>query len=85
MGHCTETKISLSLEPQSKHVFRLKRPVPFHAIQKVDEELDRLEPLGIISPVDFSDWAAPIVVVKKRGGSVRIYADYSTVLNATIE
>ncbi|XP_058456713.1 uncharacterized protein K02A2.6-like [Malaya genurostris] len=66
-------------------VFRPKRPVPFHAIQKVNEELDRLQKLNIITPVDFSEWAAPIVVVKKPGGKVRICADYSTGLNAVLE
>ncbi|XP_062556763.1 uncharacterized protein K02A2.6-like [Armigeres subalbatus] len=78
LGHCTKTKISLTLKQDVQ-------PVPFHAIQKVDEELDRLQRLNIISPVDFSDWAAPIVVVKKPGGKVRLCADYSTGLNAALE
>ncbi|XP_055622467.1 uncharacterized protein K02A2.6-like [Toxorhynchites rutilus septentrionalis] len=85
LGHCMKTKISLSLKPDAQPVFRPKRPVPFHAIQKVEEELDRLERLDIISPVNFSDWAAPIVVVKKPGGKVRVCADYSTGLNAALE
>ncbi|XP_062713039.1 uncharacterized protein K02A2.6-like [Aedes albopictus] len=71
LGHCTKTKISLALKQHAQPVFRPKRPVPFHAIQKVDEELDRLQRSDIITPVDFSDWAAPIVVVKKPGGKVR--------------
>ncbi|XP_055632916.1 uncharacterized protein K02A2.6-like [Toxorhynchites rutilus septentrionalis] len=85
LGHCMKTKISLSLKPDAQPVFRPKRPVSFHAIQKVEEELDRLERLDIISPVDFSDWAAPIVVVKKPGGKVRVCAVYSTGFNAALE
>lgn len=84
LGHCTKTKISLALKQHAQPVFRPKRPVPFHAIQKVDEELDRLQRSDIITPVDFSDWAAPIVVVKKPGGKVRVCADYSTGLNAAL-
>ncbi|XP_062704672.1 uncharacterized protein K02A2.6-like [Aedes albopictus] len=85
LGHCTKTKISLTLRPDVQPIFRPKRPVPFHATQKVEEELDRLQSLNIITPIDFSDWAAPIVVVKKPGGKVRICADYSTGLNEALE
>ncbi|XP_062558158.1 uncharacterized protein K02A2.6-like [Armigeres subalbatus] len=52
-------------------------------MEKIGVELDRLQSLGIITPVDFSQWAAPIVVVKKPGGKVRIC--YSTGLNAFLE
>ncbi|XP_062538750.1 uncharacterized protein K02A2.6-like [Armigeres subalbatus] len=65
--------------------FQAARPVPFTSMEKIDAELDRLQSLGIITPVDFSQWAAPIVVVKKPGGKVRICADYSTGLNAALE
>ena len=33
---------------------------------KVEQELDRLQKKGIIKPVKFSDWAAPIVPVLKK-------------------
>ena len=38
----------------------------------VEDELERLEKEGIISPVEFSEWAAPIVPVVKTNGDVRI-------------
>ncbi|XP_058456777.1 uncharacterized protein K02A2.6-like [Malaya genurostris] len=67
------------------HCRKTKRPVPFNTISLVDAELTRLETSGIIQPVDFSEWAAPIVAVRKPNGRVRICADYSTGLNEALE
>ncbi|XP_055585227.1 uncharacterized protein K02A2.6-like [Uranotaenia lowii] len=65
-------------------------PVPFAALQSIEFELNRLEPLGIISPVEFSDWAAPIIAVKKKSVNgepckIRVCADCSTGLNSAIQ
>ncbi|XP_055522518.1 uncharacterized protein K02A2.6-like [Wyeomyia smithii] len=35
--------------------------------------------------MDFGDWAAPIVAVRKPNGTVRIYADFKTGLNNVLE
>ncbi|XP_062541114.1 uncharacterized protein K02A2.6-like [Armigeres subalbatus] len=85
LGHCNKTKVKLFLKPNAKPVFCSKRPVPFNTISLVDEELTRLQSLGIITPIDFSEWAAPIVAVRKPNGKVRICADYSTGLNEALE
>ncbi|CAM1298625.1 Uncharacterised protein at_DN2364 [Pycnogonum litorale] len=48
----------------------------------VDTELHRLETLGIIKPIQYSEWATPIVpVVKSDGNSVRICGDYKITVN----
>ena len=35
--------------------------------------------LGIIEPIQFQDWAAPIVPVVKKGDSVHICEDYKLI------
>ena len=49
---------------------------------KVEEELTRLVAEGILEPVTFSDWAAPIVAIwKSDKQSVRICGDYKMSVN----
>lgn len=85
LGRCTKVIVKLELKPNQRPVFRPKRPVAYSVYQSVDDELDRLERMKIITPVDYSEWAAPIVVVRKANESIRICGDYSTGLNDAAE
>ena len=53
--------------------------------QKVEAELQRLKDLSIISPVKFSRWAAPIVPIVKKDGSVRICGDFKVTVNGALQ
>ncbi|XP_055604734.1 uncharacterized protein K02A2.6-like [Uranotaenia lowii] len=83
--------MELFLIDGAKPVFKPKRPVPFHLQGLVEKELNRLQKLGVLEPVDYSDWAAPIVAVRKAQRDadgdpvVRICADYTTELNAMLK
>ena len=48
---------------------------------KVNTEIDRLTREGVIEPVEFADWATPIVPVVKTDGSVRLCGDYKVTVN----
>lgn len=85
LGLCTKTTAALHLKPGAKPVFRPKRSVSFAALEIVEKELQRLEDQGVISKINFSAWAAPIVVTKKANGNIRICADFSTGLNNVLE
>ena len=76
---CTSAK--LHVDPQSCPRFYKPRPVPYAMRDKIEQEIDRLKQEGIIQPVDFSDWATPIVPVLKSDGSVRICGDYKLTVN----
>ncbi|BHF62060.1 hypothetical protein SprV_0100504100 [Sparganum proliferum] len=58
------------------------RTVPYAVAPKVEEELDRLQKADIIEPLQYSEWAAPIVPVLKSDGSVRICGDYKLTINS---
>ena len=84
LGRCTKTNVSIYLKPDSKPVFCKPRPLPFSVKLNVKVELDRLVNLGILTRINFSEWAAPIVVVSKPNGSVRICGDFKA-LNQRIQ
>ena len=75
-----EAKIFIS--PNAQPRFFKPRPVAYAMKAKVEQELDRLQQEGVIKPVQFSDWAAPIVPVTKSDGTIRICGDYSVTVNA---
>ena len=48
---------------------QLLKPRPVPALkEKIAEELCRLEKIGVLEEVEFSDWATPIVPVLKPDG-----------------
>ncbi len=56
--------------------------MPFALRDKVEKELKRLENEGTIESIEYSDWAAPIVVVLKGDKvNVRICGDFKVTVN----
>ncbi|KAA3677466.1 uncharacterized protein DEA37_0014526 [Paragonimus westermani] len=85
LGKCTKGKAQLFIEPGSRPVFCPKRPVPYSTTAALEAELDRLEAIGVLSKVNYSSWAAPVVTVKKANGSIRLCGDFSTGLNKALQ
>ena len=61
------------------------RAVPYALRDKVADEIKRLEKLGIIEKIDYSEYAAPIVPVLKSDSTVRICGDYKVIINPDLE
>ena len=77
-------KIRLDESIQPYSVSHTRR-VPLPLMPKVKLELDRLEMLGVIRPVSKpTEWCAPMVVVPKSSGQVRICVDL-TKLNRAVK
>ena len=82
LGDIKGTKATLPVDPSQQPCFYKACPVPYSLQTKVEAELTRLQVKGVIYPVQFSDWAAPIVLVVKQDGNIRICGDYKLTINA---
>ena len=47
----------------------------------MDAEIDRQVEQGILEPVQFSEWATPVVLVIKTDDTVRLCGDYKLIVN----
>ena len=82
LGTMQGTKAKLFVKSDSKPKFFKPRPVP-HALKgAIEQELDRLESMGVIEKVRYSEWAAPILPVVKPDNSVRVCGDYKVTVNS---
>nr|XP_055068361.1 uncharacterized protein LOC129450004 [Misgurnus anguillicaudatus] len=70
---------TVQLQPEAVP-FSLHAPrrVPLPLMGKVKEEIDRMERMGVITKIEEpTDWCAGMVVVPKKGGTVRICVDFT--------
>ena len=81
LGTVRGVSAKLYVDPNVQPCFCKPRTVPYTLRTKVNQELDRLEKAGVIEPIQFADWAASIVPVLKRDGSLRICGDYKVTVN----
>ncbi|XP_064389221.1 uncharacterized protein K02A2.6-like [Halichondria panicea] len=81
LGKAAHVEAKLQVEQDATPTFCKARKVPYALREKVENELNRLEANGIIEPVKFSNWAAPVVPVLKPDGSIRICGDYKQTVN----
>ena len=77
---------NILLKPDAKpFAIFTPRHVPLPLRAKVQEELNRMESLGVIFPVDTpTPWCAAILPVPKKNGSIRICVDLKP-LNASVQ
>ena len=63
MGTFKGPKIKIHVEDNVQPRFYKARVVPFAYRSLVENELDRLVKDEVISPVEFSEWATPVVPI----------------------
>ena len=81
----TGPKVKLAMHPQALPKFYKARSLPYAMRDKVEQELQKLQSAGIIQPISFSEWAAPVVPVLKRDKqSIRLCGDYRLTVNQAV-
>ena len=81
LGTLKGVKVKLQTKPDVAPQFFKARTIPLALREKVEAELERLEGLEIIIPVQHSEWAAPVVPVLKKDGTMRLCGDYRVTIN----
>ena len=84
LGTLKSIQAHLEVQPNSKPKFCKPCQVPFSLKEPLQKELSRLERLGILQKVMHSEWAAPVVVVPKVDGCIRVCGDYKTTVNPVL-
>ncbi|GAA6089207.1 uncharacterized protein K02A2.6-like, partial [Tachysurus ichikawai] len=86
IGTLKGIKGTLELKEDTSPKFFKARPVPYAIRPKVEAELDHLVKTGILTKIERSEWATPIVPVIKKGktGDVRICGDFKVTINPAL-
>ena len=74
-------EVNIEIDPDVQPRFFKPRSVPLAYRETVDAELEKQIQQGLWEPVHHSKWAAPLVVVPKADGKLRICGDYKLTIN----
>ena len=84
IGLLKTTKANLNLKENSQPKFCKAREVPYALRPKVEVELTKLQNDGILTKVDWSEWATPVVPVIKKNGNVRLCGAFKQTINPVL-
>ena len=83
-GLITGVEANLNLKEGAQPRFCRPCSVPYASKERVSQELDRLVETGVLHKVGYAEWAAPIVLVLKKDGSICICRDYKVTVNPAL-
>lgn len=83
-GKIKDFRAKIRVQSNANSIFHKPQPVPYALREAVEKALERLQKNGIVSQVERSDWAAPIVIVPKKDKAVILCGDYKVTVNRCI-
>jgi transposase len=84
LGRFRGAPVHIPLKKDARPIQLPARQVPFGLVNKATEAIEKLEEMGVLEKVMFSEWATPVVYVEK-GDKVRLCADFSATVNPQCE
>ena len=85
LGTLQVIEVKLTVKENATPTFFKPHTVPYTIRGAIEKDLERLENLGVIEKISYSDWAAPIVAVLKADGGIRICGDYKVTINPVLQ
>ena len=85
LGLLKDIKATFRIKDETQPKFYKARVEPYSLKPRIKNELNRLVQDGVISPVDTSEWATPLVPVVKPDGSLRLCGDFRVTINPVLE
>jgi hypothetical protein len=79
LGKWNTDPVDIELRADSKPVSSRYYPVPRINKETFKKELMRLVAIGVLTPVQQSEWGTPVFIIPKKDGTVRFITDYRKV------
>lgn len=81
LGKCNVTTVKLPISEDAIPVFCKARSVPLAWRESIEKQIENLVEIGMLTPVDNSDWGTPLVPVMRPNGIIRLCGDYKATIN----
>ena len=85
LGELKNVQLRLDIDRSVQPRFFRARSLPYAFKEKVEEQLQRDIDAGVLEPVTHSSWAAPLVPVLKKDGTVRVCANFKLTANRAVK
>jgi hypothetical protein len=79
LGKWNTDPVNIELREDAKPVSSRYYPVPKINKETFRKELLRLVDIGVLTPVQDSEWGTPVFIIPKKDGTVRFITDYRKV------
>lgn len=84
IGILAQIKAKITIDKNAQPNFHKACTLPYTLRPKEEAELKSLEDQGILSKVERSEWATPIVPVVKKSGALHICGDFKVTINPVL-